>query len=171
MVEHRLIERMIALMRTSLARIQATHAVAPEFVATVIDFIRTYADQTHHGKEEDILFRKLSGRPLSAEHKRILNDLIEEHVVARKTVKALAEANALYRGGEPAAWAQVADNLRTLAEFYPVHIEKEDNVFFPAARSYFSEEEDQAMLDEFREFDRKMIHEKYKSLVAELERG
>ena len=44
-------------------------------------------------------------------------------------------------------------------------IEKEDKIFFPSARMYFSEQEDQAMLNEFWEFDRKMIHEKYISVV------
>jgi hypothetical protein len=43
-------------------------------------------------------------------------------------------------------------------------------VFFPSSRNYFSDEEDQAMLEEFWEFDRKMIHEKYKSVVEGLER-
>jgi hypothetical protein len=32
-----------------------------------------------------------------------------------------------------------------------------------------TDEEDQAMLLEFQEFDRKMIHEKYKSVVQDLE--
>ncbi|PKN45264.1 MAG: cation-binding protein, partial [Deltaproteobacteria bacterium HGW-Deltaproteobacteria-16] len=41
-------------------------------------------------------------------------------------------------------------------------------VFFPASRAYFSEAEDQAMLDEFWAFDRKMIHEKYKAVVEKL---
>ncbi len=60
---------------------------------------------------------------------------------------------------------EIACHLSSLADFYPKHIEKEDKVFFPAARRYFSEQEDQAMLDEFRKFDRKMIHEKYNSVV------
>jgi hemerythrin-like domain-containing protein len=55
-------------------------------------------------------------------------------------------------------------------DFYPKHIEKEDKVFFPAARAYFSETEDQTMLAEFMDFDQKMIHEKYKSVVEELEK-
>jgi hemerythrin-like domain-containing protein len=54
-------------------------------------------------------------------------------------------------------------------DFYPKHIEKEDKVFFPASRAYFSEEEDQTMLAEFWEFDRLMIHEKYQSVVEILE--
>lgn len=41
-------------------------------------------------------------------------------------------------------------------------------MFFPASRAYLSEEEEQAMLKEFWEFDRKMIHEKYETLVQEL---
>jgi hemerythrin-like domain-containing protein len=53
--------------------------------------------------------------------------------------------------------------------FYPKHIIKEDKAFFPASRKYFSNEEDDAMLREFWEFDRKMIHEKYKSVVEALE--
>jgi hemerythrin-like domain-containing protein len=53
-------------------------------------------------------------------------------------------------------------------ESYPKHIEKEDKVFSPAARNYFSDEQDQAMLAEFWKFDRKMIHEKYRSTVEGL---
>ena len=140
------------------------------FVDTAVDFIRTYADRTHHGKEEDILFRDLSKRPLSAEDQHVMNELIQEHVFGRETTKALVEANARYRSGEKSAVREVANNLRTLVQFYPKHIEKEDKVFFPASRGYFTEEEDQAMLAEFWEFDRKMIHEKYKSVVEELEK-
>jgi hemerythrin-like domain-containing protein len=54
-------------------------------------------------------------------------------------------------------------------EFYPKHIEKEDKVFFPASRAYMTDEEDQTMLAEFMEFDRKMIHEKYNAVVQSLE--
>jgi len=43
-------------------------------------------------------------------------------------------------------------------------------VFFPSSRAYFTDEEDQAMLAEFMEFDQKMIHEKYKSVVEKFER-
>jgi hemerythrin-like domain-containing protein len=60
--------------------------------------------------------------------------------------------------------------MRKFVEFYPVHIEKEDKVFFPTVMNYFSETEQQAMLNEFWEFDRKMIHKKYKFEVELLEK-
>jgi hemerythrin-like domain-containing protein len=159
---------MISLIRDALVNIEATQKVDPLFVDAAVDFIRTYADRTHHGKEEDILFRELTKRPLSAEDQRIMNELVREHRVARQTTKGLIEATVRYRNGDISALEDVTAHLRRLVEFYPVHIEKEDKVFFPASRAYFTDEEDQVMLTEFWEFDRKMIHEKYRSVVEAL---
>ena len=171
MIEHRLIERMISLIKDALAQIESAQKVDPLFVDTAVDFIRMYADRTHHGKEEDILFRDLSKRTLSAEDQLVMKELVEEHIFGRQTTKALIEANMRYRNGDASALADIADKLRTLVEFYPKHIEKEDKIFFPASRTYFTDEEDQAMLAEFWEFDRKMIHEKYRSVVEGLEKN
>lgn len=165
MIEHRLIERMLGIVRSRLTLAVQNKTIDPLFVDAAVDFIRTYADRTHHGKEEDILFRDLNTRELSAADRKLMNELVEEHVFGRATTKALVEANTRYRNGDAAALGDVARCLKTLIDFYPKHIEKEDKVFFPASRAYFSDEEDQAMLREFYEFDQKMIHEKYKSVV------
>lgn len=171
MVEHRLIERMLSVIKDALVRIESSQRVDPVFVDTAVDFIRIYADRTHHGKEEEILFRDLDKRPLSAEDRRVMNELIEDHVFGRKITKALVDANSRYRNGDEIALAEIAEKLQTLVEFYPKHIEKEDKVFFPAARAYLTDTEDQAMLAEYWEFDRKMIHEKYEALVEGLKRS
>jgi hemerythrin-like domain-containing protein len=170
MIEHRLIERMLSVIKDILANIESKNTVDPAFVDIAVDFIRVYADRTHHGKEEDILFRELKNKPLSTDDRRVMNELIEEHVFGRQTTKALVDANTRYRNGDETALADIADKLLILIQFYPKHIEKEDKVFFPSSRTYFTDEEDQAMLAEFWEFDRKMIHEKYKSVVEGLER-
>jgi hemerythrin-like domain-containing protein len=169
MIEHRLIERMIGIIKHILYQIEKEETVDPVFVDTMVDFIRTYADRTHHGKEEGILFRELGKRDLSEEDQLLMNELIEEHILGRNTTQKLIEANKRYRNGDKSALAEIVSNLRLLADFYPKHIKKEDKVFFPSARSYFSDQEDQAMLNEFWEFDRKMIHEKYVSLIESFE--
>ncbi|MFH2011272.1 MAG: hemerythrin domain-containing protein [Pseudomonadota bacterium] len=171
MIEHRLIERMLVLVKDALKKIQSTGKIDPHFVDATVDFIRIYADRTHHGKEEDILFRELDKRALSVEDKKTMYELIEEHVFGRQTTKALVDANTRYRNGDQTALTEVTERLQTLVEFYPKHIEKEDKVFFPAARAYLTDTEDQAMLAEFWEFDRNMIHEKYKLLVEELKKS
>ena len=63
MREHRLIERMVALMRAETEKISRTGEARPDFITSAVDFFRTYADRTHHGKEEDILFRDLAKKP------------------------------------------------------------------------------------------------------------
>jgi hemerythrin-like domain-containing protein len=169
MIEHRLIEQMLNVIQQELERVEQTQSIDPYFVDTAVDFIRFYADRTHHGKEEDILFRDLWKKQQSNDVWQMMDELIEDHVFARNTTKALVEANMRYRRGHGSAFGEVTARLRTLIDFYPKHIKKEDDIFFPATRAYFTEEEDQAMLAEFWEFDRKMIHEKYKSVVKEFE--
>jgi hemerythrin-like domain-containing protein len=160
---------MISIIKENIVQIESTQAVDTVFVDTAVDFIRIYADRTHHGKEEDILFRDLNKKVLSAEDQRVMQELIEEHIFGRQTTKALVEANTRYRNGDKTTLPDIVNKLRTIAEFYPKHIEKEDKVFFPAYMAYLTDEEDQTMLAEFWEFDRKMIHEKYGSVVEGLE--
>jgi hemerythrin-like domain-containing protein len=169
MIEHRLIERMIRRIEKALSGIKENNKVDPVFVDVAVDFIRTYADRTHHGKEEEILFRDLGKKMLSAEDQRVMNELVEEHVFARKTTRDLVEANDRYRGGDPSALTVITEKLSTLVATYPKHIEKEDKLFFPSSRAYLTQEEEQRMLEEFWEFDRKMIHEKYRTLLERLE--
>jgi hemerythrin-like domain-containing protein len=171
MIEHRLIERMLGVIGDAVAQIHSQKKVDPVFVDTAVDFIRVYADRTHHGKEEDLLFRQLTAKPLSAEHRSIMDELIAEHALGRQATQRLIEANARYRGGDLGALADIVSEFSALAAFYPRHIEKEDKLFFPLSRTYFSDEEDEAMVGAFADFDRRMIHEKYEALVAGFENG
>ena len=117
--------------------------------------------------EENIFFRDLAKKKLSPEHARVMNELIEEHKYARKTTGNLVAAKERYLTGEDTS-QEVIGYLKELARFYPQHIEKEDKHFFFPCMDYFTREEQSAMLLEFYEFDRKMIHEKYEKVVEGL---
>ncbi len=170
MIEHRLIERMIKLMKNELQKIKQAGIADVAFIEKALDFIKTYADKCHHGKEEDILFRGLSKKNLSPEHRKTMDELIQEHVYGRNVAKALAAAGENYRQGNHDALRDISDGIGKLVEFYPKHIEKEDKHFFLPVMDYFSKDEQAGMLNEFWEFDRKLIHEKYKAIVAEIEK-
>ncbi|MDD5673396.1 MAG: hemerythrin domain-containing protein, partial [Chitinivibrionales bacterium] len=158
MVEHRLIERMLALIDKEVKKIEKSGAINHEFINEAVDFIRMYADRTHHGKEEEIFFRELEKKPLSTKDRALMEELIQEHVFGRETTKALLDAHNDYLNGESAAIATIVSSMSALVGCYPNHIMKEDKVFFPDSMAYFSREEDQAMLAEFWGFDRKLIH-------------
>lgn len=169
MREHRLIERMIRAVRIELGRISETARVNPFFIDFAVDFLRTYADRCHHGKEEDILFRDLAKKELSKEHSETMRELTEEHMYARKTVGDLIKSKESYVTGNVDSLKDVTGLLKQLVEFYPMHIEKEDKRFFYPCMEYFTEQEKKLMLQEFWEFDRNMIHEKYQKIVGEIE--
>jgi hemerythrin-like domain-containing protein len=175
MTEHRLIERMVKLMDIELTNIVKKGEVNASFIDTAADFLRTYADKCHHGKEEDILFRDLDKKPIPEDHRRIMNELIHEHVLGRENVKKLIAAKESYIRGDKGSLGEITSNMESLTRFYPKHIEKEDKHFFLAVMGYFSEEEKEKMLEESYDFDNKLasedktIHEKYTKIVESLE--
>ena len=171
MAEHRLIERMVRLMSTELDKIGDANRVDTGFVDACIDFLRTYADRCHHGKEEGILFRELSEKNISPEHRAIMQKLIDEHAIARRTVSSLEDAKGKYVGGNVEPIKDISRLVNELIEFYPRHIEKEDKRFFYPCMEYLTAQEKDHMLQEFLEFDRKLIHEKYMGIVETLEKS
>ena len=170
MIEHRLIERMIKVMKNEIEMIRETGKARPEFIDEAVDFIRTYADRCHHGKEEDILFKQLSERKVSDHHKQMVDELLEEHARARALTGNLVAAKERYVAGEAEAFRDIAAVMLTLVDFYPVHIEKEDRHFFIPCMEYFSSHEQDVMLEAFWEFDRTLIHDKYRSVIERFER-
>jgi len=171
MIEHRLIERMVKLMAEELPKMEEKRGVNIGFLSEAIDFIRTYADRCHHGKEEDILFRDLAAKLLSAEHKKVMNELVEEHISARKIVSRLAGAKERYARTQKDGFQEMITCLTELVEFYPAHIEKEDKRFFLPVMNYFTRQEKDEMLQEFWAFDKNLVHEKYRNMVEGYEKN
>lgn len=169
MIEHRLIERMIAVIKKETEKYKREGRINPEFIDLAIDFIRTYADRCHHGKEENILFRDLDNKPLSADQRRIIEELIEEHQQGRQTVAKIVEARAQYGNGDTGALTTILNCLGFMTDFYPQHIEKEDRHFFLPCMEHFSIEERDAMLHEEWEFDKNLIHQLYTEKVKRAE--
>jgi hemerythrin-like domain-containing protein len=169
MAEHRVIERMLAVLEEQLGVMAETRTVDPGLIDTATDFIRTYADRCHHGKEEDILFRRLADKSLDNELAEVMAGLVDDHVRGRAMTRSLIEANTRYRNGDASALREIESCARNLVEFYPVHIAKEDRHFFKPCLEYFTDAEKQTMLSDFGEFDRALIHEKYRGIVESLE--
>ena len=169
MIEHRLIEKMIILMEKEIKKMKKYSKANPLFIDIAVDFIRMYADRTHHGKEEDILFKDLNKKELSPNHTKIMDELIEEHVWARNTVGKLVEAKNQYVKGNTKVLDDIINLMNELVEFYPKHITKEDKHFFIPIMNYFTKDEQKKMLQEFGEFDKTLIHEKYQKVIENLQ--
>jgi hemerythrin-like domain-containing protein len=161
MVEHRLIERMVELLQKELGKIGEGKKVDLVFFDGVVDFAKTYTDECHHGKEESILFDKLGTKRLLPEHKRLTDELVLEHIQSRKIVTNLEMQRERYLKGDSDAAGSIVIICKTLAGFYPGHIDKEEKIFFARSMEYFSKREQDEMLKNFWEFDKDLLLAKY----------
>lgn len=168
MHEHQVILRAVGGMSAELERISHGGEVDRDYLVAAIDFVRSYADRCHHGKEEDILFRDLEGKPLSAEDRQAMERLVSDHVWGRERTGELASALDRYAASDTEALRQITRSLESLVAFYPEHIEREDHGFFAAARGYFTPEERDAMADECAAFERSLVHERYLQVAEKL---
>jgi hemerythrin-like domain-containing protein len=80
MWRYRLIEKILASLSARIDKIEKNKKINPVIIDIVVHFIRTYADRTHQGKEEGILFRDLAKKELTPELEKIMQELINEHV-------------------------------------------------------------------------------------------
>jgi hemerythrin-like domain-containing protein len=170
LAEHRLTERMVAVMEWRVADMESIGTADLRFIDGAVEFLRIYADRCHHGKEEDVLFRELARKQLSVEHRRVLDELTAEHRFARETTAQLVGARNLHAAGEVSAFADIASCLHQFVEFYPKHIAKEEQVLFPHVAHYFTAAELSFLRAEQNEFDRRLMQVLYGKAVAAWER-
>ena len=169
MIEHRTIERAIEILSVERKRLQAGGELDPVFIDKIVDFIRTYADRCHHGKEEDILFESLESKELSDSEAALMQELVDEHKYGRELTGRLVAAKDAVVAGDLSQLDEVLEVTGKLVEFYPEHIRKEDKIFFPETERHYDKAELDAMLKKFYDFDMQMIHEKYVDTVEALE--
>jgi hemerythrin-like domain-containing protein len=106
---------------------------------------------------------------ISSEHRKIMDELVEEHKLGRELTGLLAEAGKNATVENHSQISGVVVIMKKLVNLYPKHIEKEDKHFFMPVMGYFTESEKQGMLAEGYEFDQKLIHEKYQAVVENFE--
>lgn len=168
-LEQHLIARVLRILRRQSASIREGSAVDPVFLTIVADFIATYVGRVHHGKEEEILLRELDDRDLAPEERREMEELVQDHVQIRRLVSGLEEGIAALQEGQEGAPEAILDAISGVLEIYLSHMDREDEVFFPAATDYLTDSDRAAVLECMPALDRAMIHEKYASVAEELE--
>ena len=170
LVEHRLIERMVDLIGREVGKKGEGKKPDLIFIDGAIDFAKTYTDKCHHGKEEGILFEKLAMKRLSPGHKKVMDELVLEHIQLRKIVSNLEITRDSYIKGDPNAVGPMLTICKSLAQFYPPHMEKEEGGFFTASMEYFSKREQEEVAKQFWEFDKNLLLEKYLNFFDRYER-
>jgi hemerythrin-like domain-containing protein len=171
--EHRAIERMLAVLEAAARRLEQGGRVRPDAFRQAVDFIRNFADRCHHGKEEGSLFPRMEARGVPHQSGP-LAVMLSEHDRGRAHVRAIAAALDGYDAGEESAALVIAENVRGYVDLLRGHIMKEDNALFPMADRVLSPADQQELEQQFEQIETEVmgagVHERYHSLLEELER-
>jgi len=171
--EHKLILRMLDIVEEACRRLESGDNVSAKVFDEVTDFITTFADKCHHGKEQDTLFPLMGERGFPTEMGPIAVMLIE-HDQGREFVRGLVDATKRYGGRDDEAVAGVIQNARGYVELLRQHIYKEDNMLYPLGDKVLTREDDERLLREFERIERDVIgsekHEYYVHMVGQLEK-
>jgi hemerythrin-like domain-containing protein len=169
--EHRVIERVLAVVQKLT---EPSRQLSIEQWRKAIEFIRGFADQCHHLKEEKILFPALEKHGIPLEGGPIGMMLIE-HEEGRGYVRAMADALARAEKDPEAAKKTLAENAKSYLRLLREHILKEDEILFNMADGALSLDEQKQLAIEFEEHEAREIgsgvHEKYLGIAQELEKA
>ena len=136
--EHRLILRMIDLLEKNASLTAAGEYLNWQFYLDAIDFIRNYADQFHHAKEEDVLFKALVDNGMPKDNSPVAAMLME-HDQGRNFVRALETAVHKAAANNTEIYRAVAENALGYAALLRDHIGKEDDILYPLAERVLPE--------------------------------
>ena len=167
--EHRVIERVLAALE------KLTEKPATEFLERwkkALDFIRHFADQCHHFKEEKVLFPALEQHGIPNEGGPI-GMMLLEHEEGRSYVRAMFDALGKIEAGDPSAQAALFENAKRYLRLLREHIQKEDDILFRMADEVIADDEQRQLLKNFEAHEAEVmgagVHEHYLKIVAELE--
>ena len=169
--EHGGIKVMLGILGRMADSLEGGRDVDSAHLEQAVDFIRTFADTCHHGKEEDYLFAEMEKAGIPQQGGPIAV-MLAEHATGRAYVKGLAEAVARYGDGDKAAVPAIVQNARNYIALLRAHIEKEDNILYPIADRSLTEEQQEKLLACFEDVERERIgpgkHAEYHRMLERL---
>jgi len=155
MNEHRLIEQVLGSLETFASEVEGGLAPERPVLVDYGAFFREFADSCHHGKEEDILFQRMTERGFPRETGPVAV-MLYEHEVGRGHVSALRQVG---DGTGPPTAVETRVVLENAGAFIPLlraHILKEDRILYPMAVRLLTGPEMDAMEADFAAFEARM---------------
>jgi hemerythrin-like domain-containing protein len=151
--------------------LKSTQEIEISHLEQVLDFLTTYVDNCHHGKEESLLFPALEAVGISKEGAPIVVMLFE-YEEGREYIRNLSEGIAKFKSGDLKAIEVIVENATKYIHLLNQHIDKEDIVLFKMADIHLSEENNKELLEGFEKIEEERIgkgkHENFHKILHQL---
>lgn len=169
--EHRVIERALRALDGVCLRLACGQHVPAEVLSQLVDFISTFADRYHHGKEETYLFPVLQRQGIPHEGGP-LGVIQQEHRIESELTAEMRSAIEVYREVDPEARQRFVKAARRYTDHLLGHIDKEEGILLRLADELLDEEDIASLREGFGKAESELgvaVHEKYERIATELE--
>jgi hemerythrin-like domain-containing protein len=146
--EHQIILAVLDCLETALNAAPRPDRSAFETFGPFVDFLREFADECHHQKEEGYLFPMLERAGLPHDGGPI-GCMLEEHGQGRAYVKAIAAAIEAADSGDAGARRGLVTAGEAYIELLRNHINKENNVLFAMADEMIVDDDAETLAGQF----------------------
>jgi hemerythrin-like domain-containing protein len=143
MQDHKVILRALGVLKR-IAEVGDRESIDQNDTAILLRFLKAFADEHHHLKEESVLFPELMRT--SQAQGAPLRHLLFEHDQERSLVEGLEDALHCKKSIEFAFFAN------RLISRIQNHIEKEDGILFPLLEALISKDQDDKISLQFEKF-------------------
>ena len=168
--EHEAVKLMMKILEAACDRVKVGNTLQIADFDEMIDFLKIFVDQCHHGKEEQILFPQMEKAGIPKENGPI-GVMLAEHEQGRGYIRGMSQAIVDYNSGATEATQPLIENVTLYIELLGQHINKENEVLFTMADKLFSAEIQNQLFDRFEELEEKVIGSgKHEELHRRLER-
>ncbi len=171
MQEHVLILGVLDALERGAQKLGSGEDTPKDFFVDAAEFIRGFADDTHHKKEEGVLFKALGNYGFSPDAGPVAV-MLSEHEEARNFTRELTQAAQKLHRGDQSAREDVIMYALSYIRHLRQHIMKENNILFPMADRVVPADEADRIEAEFERVERDEIgagaHPKYEALARKL---
>lgn len=171
--EHEVILTILDCLERVATDAAGSRAIDVDAARQILDFLGTFADRCHHGKEEDHLFPMLirKGLPRGVGPIAVM---LDEHDRGRAEVAELRAALDAHERQDAGAAVRFGEHARAYVQLLREHIAKENDVLFPMADGMLAEVDQATLLEAFGDVEAHDLgsgtHERYLALVEGLVR-
>jgi len=156
MHEHSLILQALSAMEERISGLRNGTATDRVFFDKAVEFLRSFADRCHHGKEEDVLFAMMVEELDYPRTSGPVAVLTSEHERGRTFIRGIAEAAAVL-DTDPTAASRIVEHGRGYIQLLRAHIEREDTIVFPMAEQFLDDSDQARLAGKFAQFERQEI--------------
>lgn len=162
--EHDKILKVITLLQQYCSDIKANKKIDKTQLALIIEFVQTFADRSHHAKEEKTLFPKMIEKGFPTGHSPI-TVMLQEHDLGRSHILKMKEILPDLFIREPESTNYFLHEALEFCSLLQQHIMKENMILFQMADNFLDDEAQLELIGRFEEINNEMLTPDFQETV------